>query len=88
MVLLLQTGQGLTRKDIKDMMQHGETGAQLPRAVARQRGREVVQMHNGHTSRVWRGGNLFSVPHPDAIKGVVVEKKRIRVYQKPSQNNT
>lgn len=32
---------------VQKKMQHGETGAALPRAVARQRGRETCQVHNG-----------------------------------------
>lgn len=34
-------------------MQKGETGAALPRQQAKQRGREVCQMHNNERDKGW-----------------------------------
>jgi outer membrane protein assembly factor BamA len=64
-------------------MQHGETGAQLPRALARQRGKEVVQMHNGATVTSWlnrkTGKSLdrtgtFEKVNPQMLKKRLVSK--------------
>ena len=84
MVLSLQTGQGINEKEC--LMQHGETKVELPRHLARQIGKKTCDSHNGQ--RVWqnrRNSNLFSVPNPNAMVGVVVETKKKRVYQKPNQ---
>lgn len=75
-----------TKKKGNNWMQHGETGSQLPRQISNQMGRQACNVHN--TEKRYRGGNLFFVPDPDAMKRVVVETRQPkRVFKKPDKKN-
>ena len=64
-------------------MQHGETGAPLPRALAKQYGRQVCDRHNSE-QRATTWVNRFTGRPLDASGTVVVERKpRKRIVKPP-----